>query len=168
MSKHFYFKKFWTKVYPGTVAMKGYSAFPKAPASLEPQHQVVSSHMQDTRGQGEGGHTPLQRCSRCILQPRSQVTGQEYFVGNILNKTKLFAILFRVLLHNIDKIIQNQWFVCTQLNARQFYLILSISYPCKKLHEMNTHWLRFCLLKMELYLSCAWSICKFGDKIFAH
>ena len=29
------------KVYLGAMAMKGYSAFPKAPALLEPHHQIV-------------------------------------------------------------------------------------------------------------------------------
>ena len=32
----------------GTMAMKGYSAFPKAPALLEPHHQIVECHIQDT------------------------------------------------------------------------------------------------------------------------
>ena len=52
------------------MTIKGYSAFPKAPASLEPHHQNVC-HIQDPRWRGP---TPLQRCSRCILQP--QPTGQ--------------------------------------------------------------------------------------------
>ncbi len=30
------------------MAIKGYSAFPKAPALLEPHHQIVSCHNQDT------------------------------------------------------------------------------------------------------------------------
>ena len=55
----------------GAMAMKGYSAFPKAPALLEPHYQTVLCHIQDTRW---GGLTLLQRCSRCILQP--QPTGQ--------------------------------------------------------------------------------------------
>ena len=29
--------------------MKGYSAFPKAPALLEPHHQIVLCHIRDTR-----------------------------------------------------------------------------------------------------------------------
>ena len=33
----------------GAMAMKGYSAFPKAPALLEPHHQIVYCHIQDTR-----------------------------------------------------------------------------------------------------------------------
>ena len=32
----------------GAMAMKEYSAFPKAPALLEPHHQIVSCHIQDT------------------------------------------------------------------------------------------------------------------------
>ena len=32
----------------GAMAMKGYSAFPKAPALLEPHHQIVLCHIQDT------------------------------------------------------------------------------------------------------------------------
>ena len=57
----------------GAMAIKGYSAFLKAPASLEPRHQIVQCHIQDTR-RGEG-LTPLQRRSQCILQP--QPTGQD-------------------------------------------------------------------------------------------
>ena len=33
----------------GAMAIKGYSAFPKAPASLEFHHQTVQCHIQDTR-----------------------------------------------------------------------------------------------------------------------
>ena len=32
---------FWARVDMGAIAMKGYSAFPKAPASLELHHQIV-------------------------------------------------------------------------------------------------------------------------------
>ena len=53
---------------PGVMAIKEYSAFLKVPALLEPQHQIVWYHIQ------EGSLTPLQRSSRCILQP--QLTGQ--------------------------------------------------------------------------------------------
>ena len=47
--------------------MKGYSAFPKAPALLEPHHQIFQCHTQETRWESL---IPLQRCSRCILQPQ--------------------------------------------------------------------------------------------------
>ena len=33
----------------GAMAMKGYSAFPKAPALLEPHHQIVKYRIQNTR-----------------------------------------------------------------------------------------------------------------------
>ena len=45
----------------------GYSAFPKALVLLEPPHQIVLCHDQDTCW---GSFTPLQRCSWCILQPQ--------------------------------------------------------------------------------------------------
>ena len=48
------------------IAVNVYSTFPKAQALLEPHHQIVQCHIQDTRW---GSLTPLQRCSLCILQP---------------------------------------------------------------------------------------------------
>ena len=39
----------WVRVDLRVIAMKGYSAFPKAPALLEPLHQIVYCHIQDTR-----------------------------------------------------------------------------------------------------------------------
>ena len=53
---------FQARVDLGAMATKGCSAFPKAPASLEPHNHSL------------GGLTPLQRYCRCILQP--QPTGQ--------------------------------------------------------------------------------------------
>ena len=50
----------------GAMEMEGCSAFPKAPALLEPHHQIVLCHNQDTHW-GKG-LTPLQRCIWCILQ----------------------------------------------------------------------------------------------------
>ena len=43
----------------------------KQKALLKPRHQIVYCHVQDTLW---GGLTPLQRSSRCILQP--QLIGQ--------------------------------------------------------------------------------------------
>ena len=53
--------------------MRGYSAFPKAPALLEPHHPIVSCHIQETHW---GSLTPLKRCSWCILllQPGGPTT----------------------------------------------------------------------------------------------
>ena len=48
------------------MAIKGYSAFPKAPAGTSPS--IVLCHIQDTRWGGD--LTPLQRRSQCILQPQ--------------------------------------------------------------------------------------------------
>ena len=39
----------WARVDLGAVTIKGYSAFPKDPALLEPRHQIVQCHIQDTR-----------------------------------------------------------------------------------------------------------------------
>ena len=39
----------WARVDLETMAMKEYSTFPKAPALLEPHHQIVQCHIQDTR-----------------------------------------------------------------------------------------------------------------------
>ena len=40
---------FRARVDLGVMAMKGYSAFPKFPASLEPHHQIVLCNIQETR-----------------------------------------------------------------------------------------------------------------------
>ena len=42
----------WARVDLGAMAMKGYSTFPKAPALLEPHHQIVLCHIQNTRWGG--------------------------------------------------------------------------------------------------------------------
>ena len=55
------------------MAIKGYSAFSKAPASMERTirlFSVITGHLLG------GGLIPLQRCSWCILLPQS--TGQNY------------------------------------------------------------------------------------------
>ena len=38
----------WVRLDMGVMSMKEYSAFPKAPALLEPHHQIVLGHIQDT------------------------------------------------------------------------------------------------------------------------
>ena len=42
----------WVRVDLGAMAMKRCSIFPKAPALLEPHHQIVSCHIQDTNWVG--------------------------------------------------------------------------------------------------------------------
>ena len=44
--------QFQARVDQGAMAMKGFSAFPKAPALLEPHHQIVYCHIQDTHWWG--------------------------------------------------------------------------------------------------------------------
>ena len=55
----------WVRADRGVKAMKEYTAFPKVPALLEPHHQIVWCHIQDTDWKSL---TTLQRCSWCILQ----------------------------------------------------------------------------------------------------
>ena len=43
---------FRARVDLGAMAMKGCSAFPKAPTPLKPHHQIVLCHIQDTRWRG--------------------------------------------------------------------------------------------------------------------
>ena len=58
----------WARVDLGAIAMKGYSAFPKTPT-------LPSDYLVSYPGYSFGvGSYPLQRSSRCILQP--QLTGQ--------------------------------------------------------------------------------------------
>ena len=66
----------------GAMAMKRYSAFPKAPALLEPHHRIVQCHIQ-------GGSYPLQKCSRCILLPQS--AGLNHYEGHSENKLIFIA-----------------------------------------------------------------------------
>ena len=56
------------------MATKGYSAFPRAPAGISPSDCLVS-YPEHTLG----SFTPLQRCSRYILQP--QPTGLDVLVS---------------------------------------------------------------------------------------
>ena len=51
---------------PGSDSNKGVLYIPQAPALLKHHHQIVWCHIQDTRWERL---TPLQKCSRCILQP---------------------------------------------------------------------------------------------------
>ena len=44
----------------GTMAMKGYSAFPKAPALLQPHHQIVKCHIRTLVGGGSNSFAEMQ------------------------------------------------------------------------------------------------------------
>ena len=58
--------------------MKEYSSLPTAPALLQPYHQTVKRHIQAAHC--GGGLTPLQRSSRCILQPQETLLEVELLV----------------------------------------------------------------------------------------
>ena len=63
------------------MAIKGYPAFPEAPVLLESHHQIVECHI----ARHSFFFTPLQRSSKCILQPqRTEQISQEWggCVGN--------------------------------------------------------------------------------------
>ena len=74
-------KREWMKAMEseiGMIAIKEYVIFPTAPALVEPHHQIVWSHIQDTRW---GSLNPLQKCSQCILQ--LQPTGSELSIEKV-------------------------------------------------------------------------------------
>ena len=74
------------------MAMKGYSSFPKAPALLKPHDQIILCHIQDTRREGL---SPLQKSSRCILQP--QPTRQKLFLLKIILKLVELSIVWELI-----------------------------------------------------------------------
>ena len=71
----------------GVMKMKVYSVFPKAPALLEPHHQIVSY-----QGHSLGVFTPLQICSRFILQPKP--TGQGYTVEIVQKNWPYYQMVY--------------------------------------------------------------------------
>ena len=118
--------------------MKGYSAYPKAPALLEPYHQIVYYHIWYTHLRGGLSHYsdavsvfynptpswlghrtvfvkqsyPLQKCSQCILQPHLQPTGPK--------DTSWEAVL--LLCRNAVGVFYNSsWLDHRTLVGRQFY-----------------------------------------------
>ena len=56
----------WTKIDLEVLAMNGYSIFPKAPALLEPHHQMVLCYIQDNC---LGGLTPQQNVVGVFYSP---------------------------------------------------------------------------------------------------
>ena len=93
------------------MGLKGYSAFLKEPALLEPHYMIVYCHIQGTHWEGLTTH---QRCTRCILKPQS--TGQ-YTELNI--KT---VLLLKTQVHNLN------------IESVQFYTIqfsINTQFKCK-------------------------------------
>ena len=111
---------FQARVDLGAMAMKGYSAFPKAPASLE---TLPSDCLVSLPGHSLGGLTPLQRCSRCILQ--SQPTGQPYSRylimrwGILLNRKQMPKNRKCTLCSNRDEMVSHIISECSKLAQRE-------------------------------------------------
>ena len=92
---------FQARVGLGVITMKRYSTFPKAPALLEPHHQIVSCHIQNTCW---WSLIPLQRCSRCILQPQLPEPDRIYLLFNNLTRGQWPACQLKMLIFNISLI----------------------------------------------------------------
>ena len=78
----------WSRVDLGAVVVKGHSAFPKAPALLEPYHQIVKCHIQDTRWRV----LPLRRHAAGIFYSPSR-RGQDRYdftEGDSINNGNVF------------------------------------------------------------------------------
>ena len=97
-----------------SMAMKGYSVFPKAPALLKTHQQIVLCHIQDLRW---GILTALQRCSQCIPQPQPTGPYKEiyetlYPSSYVLNNNN-FVLLQRELWHRVNL---EGWYTIKQRN----------------------------------------------------
>ena len=85
------------------MAIKGYSAFPKVSALLEPHYKIVYRHIQDTSRESS---TPLQRRSRCILQP--QLTWPFFLkIASVMNMIGTEYIAWLLL-----KCFFKDWWIC--------------------------------------------------------
>ena len=102
--------------------MKGCSTFPKAPALLELQHQIVWCHIQDIRWWW--GLTPLQRCCQCILQP--QPTGQKLFLSKFASLLWLVFLCSFLFIPRILKLLLPRNLQC----GRAFFFIFLIYGVC--------------------------------------
>ena len=58
----------------GAMAMKGCSAFPKAPELQEPHHQIFSCHIQDTNGDVSVFYNPSRLGNQKKKKKRQQQT----------------------------------------------------------------------------------------------
>ena len=109
----------WARVDLRVMAMKRYSSFPKAPALLEPHHQIVLCHIKDTQRRSL---TPLQGYSQCILQP--QPTGLIWTIDLIF-----LVILTRCLVGK---------YFCVKLSGRCRFNPNNRFKTNKKYYKLNT------------------------------
>ena len=111
--------------------IKGYSAFPKAPALLDPRQQIVKCHIQFTSLEGL---TPLQWCSRCILQ----ISRLGHLTSRILF-TWFFSALMKAKISTSSNGITSQLhsFKCNNFDIcdSSFFLFL---YAKKRFSQFNT------------------------------
>ena len=114
---------FQARVDLGEMAMKGYYAFPKAPALLELHHQIALCYIQNTHL--EGCLTPLQRCNQCILQ--FQPTGPQDTHWGCLTPLQRCN----------QCILQPQLNFCTQLNSFKYSYLAPIILFIICLHTLN-------------------------------
>ena len=104
----------------GVMVMKRYSAFPKAPALLEPHHQMVSCHIQET---------PLQR--QFIQQPHVYTLGLDncisctfiltFFVLLFLQSYLHTVIWYQVFLSNTNNLHMVIWYQVFLSNTNYFH-----------------------------------------------
>ena len=105
------------------MAMKGSSVSPKIPVSLEPHHQKIWCHIRTLIG---GGLTPLQRCSRCILQPQPTRQILLNVIKLTLSKIKWFFFSFLQFLILLTSGEQWQWRGAPYSPKSQHYWDLTI------------------------------------------
>ena len=70
----------WVRVDLGAMAVKGYAAFPKAPALLKPDHQIVKCHIRDTRW----GILPLCKHKRYAKDKRVSIEHNEQCLAAVV------------------------------------------------------------------------------------
>ena len=127
----------------GAMAIKGYSAFPKAPALLELHYQIVS-YPGHSLG---GGLISLQRSSQCILQP--QPIGQPF---NSVEKIEILVckhISSNTFKKNIHKLFTYKSYVYFHLNVCKQMTVATLL-----LLHCNT-WNYLTLYKQPI--SCKWN-----------
>ena len=118
------------------MAIKGYTAFPKAPALQEPHHQIVHCHVQDTRW-GRGSYPSVEKQS--VYSP-APVYFTEFSVFFFLflcflfyGKTILVALieLFNTLLGSGDLYLSQGYLSKSERNSPVHNYILVTDYLTK-------------------------------------
>ena len=77
----------------GAIAVKGYSAFPKTPALLEPHHQTVYCHIQDIHWVG-WGFLPLCRGAVNVFYSPSRLSKKRVFGVSPIGQYRMLNDVF--------------------------------------------------------------------------